>query len=147
MSGNVSKIIAFNYFGGKFTWTEELYKEFPHPSQFTHLCELFAGSMAVSLNYKRNCVKTANEIKGDVTNFFAVLRDREAELVKSLLLTPCSRAEYNICHLPAEDPVEQARRFYVRVRQSFFGMGAQKRNKGWQMCKTQFINRGGRSYV
>lgn len=26
MSGNKDKLIAFNYFGGKFTWLEYLYK-------------------------------------------------------------------------------------------------------------------------
>lgn len=29
MSGNKDKLIAFNYFGGKFTWLEYLYKYFP----------------------------------------------------------------------------------------------------------------------
>lgn len=49
MSGNKSKIIAFNYFGGKFTWIEYLYRYFPEG--FTHLVDLFAGSMVVSINY------------------------------------------------------------------------------------------------
>ena len=49
MSGNKDKLIAFNYFGGKFTWLEYLYKYFP--DNFTHLVDLFAGSMVVSLNY------------------------------------------------------------------------------------------------
>ena len=44
MSGNRNKLIAFNYFGGKFTWLEYLYTNFPR--DFTHLVDLFAGSMA-----------------------------------------------------------------------------------------------------
>src|SRR5699024_6956909 len=31
----------------------------------------------------------------------------------------------------------------VRVRQSFFGLGAQRQNKGWHMAKTQVNARGG----
>lgn len=88
MSGNRNKLIAFNYFGGKFTWLEYLYANFPR--DFTHLIDLFAGSMAVSLNYPGRIIKTANEINGDITNFFEVLRDHEPELTRLLLLTPCS---------------------------------------------------------
>ena len=119
-------MIAFNYFGGKFTWLEYLYSNFPE--RFTHLVDLFAGSMAVSLNYHGRVIKTANEINTDITNFFEILRDREAELVRLLLLTPCSEQEYKNCLEPSPDPLESARRFYVRVRQSFFGLGAQRRS-------------------
>ncbi len=141
MSGNASKVIAFNYFGGKFTWLDYLYSNFP--VGFTHLVDLFGGSFCVSLNYKGNVIKTANEINADVTNFFEVLRNNEAELIKLLLLTPCSNLEYNNCWLPTDDKIEQARRFYVRARQSFFGLGAQRKNKGWHMAKNQVNSKGG----
>lgn len=140
MSGNKNKLIAFNYFGGKFTWLEYLYQNFP--DNFTHLVDVFAGSMVVSLNYKGRVIKTANEINADITNFFAVLRDHEPELTRLLLLTPCSELEYNNSWEPAEDKIEQARRFYVRIRQSFFGLGAQNKNKGWH-CAKQHVNAQG----
>ena len=142
MSGNNSKIIAFNYFGGKFTFVDELYQYFPN--DFTHLIDLFAGSLVVSLNYRRNCIKTANEINSEITNFFRVLRDNREELFQSLLLTPVSKQEYNNCwtNHPTNN-VENARRFYVRVRQSFFGLGAQRKNKGWHMAKTHGNCNGG----
>lgn len=141
MSGNNNKNIAFNYFGGKFTYVNYLYKEFP--VDFKHLIDLFGGSFVVSLNYKGNVIKTANELNDDVTNFFQVLRDHEAELTKLLLLTPCSLKEYNDCWDNTEYKIEQARRFYVRVRQSFFGLGVQRKNKGWHMAKTQVNCKGG----
>jgi DNA adenine methylase len=141
MSGNSTKIIAFNYFGGKFTWLDYLYQLFPHG--FTHLIDLFAGSMSVSLNYQGKVVKTANEINSDITNFFEVLRNNEAELTRLLLLTPCSKQEHDNCWEPSPCKIEQARRFYVRVRQSFFGLGAQRRNKGWHLAKTKVNSHGG----
>lgn len=141
MSGNKDKLIAFNYFGGKFTWLEYLFKYFP--DDFTHLVDLFAGSMVVSLNYKGRVIKTANEINADITNFFAVLRDHEPEITRLLLLTPCSEQEYNNSWEPAEDKIERARRFYVRIRQSFFGLGAQRQNKGWHMAKKHVNAQGG----
>ena len=117
MSGNKDKLIAFNYFGGKFTWLEYLYKYFP--DRFTHLVDLFAGSMVVSLNYNGKVIKTANEINADITNFFAVLRDHEPELIRLLLLTPCSKLEYDNSWEPSADKIEQARRFYVRISSHF----------------------------
>lgn len=141
MSGNNSKIIAFNYFGGKFTFLDYLYSEFP--ADFIHLVDLFGGSFSVSLNYKRPIIKTANEINHEVTNFFRVLRNDFDKLLTAILLTPCSLHEFNSCYEKTDDSIENARRFYVRVRQSFFGLGAQRQNKGWHMAKTQLNCKGG----
>lgn len=141
MSGNINKKIAFNYFGGKFTWLDYLYKEFPN--DFIHLVDLFGGSFTVSINYQRNVIKTANEINEDITNFFKVLRDDTDSLINALELTPCSLLEYNNCWIKTDNSIENARRFYVRVRQSFFGLGASRKNKGWQMAKTQLNCQGG----
>lgn len=141
MSGCRDRKIAFNYFGGKFTWVEYLYRYFPE--DFTHLVDVFAGSMVVSLNYTGRVIKTANELNADITNFFEVLRDREADLIRLLLLTPCSAQEYHNCWELCRDPLERARRFYVRVRQSFFGLGAQRKNKGWHMAKQHVNAQGG----
>ena len=136
-----NKLIAFNYFGGKNTWLDELYAHFP--AKFTHLIDLFAGSLSVSLNYNGRAIKTANEINGQITNFFEVLRSDEAKLIRLLQLTPCSQKEYENCWDYHPDPLEQARRFYVRVRQSFFGLGAQRKNKSWHMAKSQLNAQGG----
>ncbi len=141
MSHDSSKVIAFNYFGGKFTWLNYLYDHFP--MEFNHLVDLFAGSMVVSINYKGRVIKTANELNSDITNFFQVLRDHENELIRLLLLTPCSKLEYDNSWEPSENKIEQARRFYVRVRQSFFGLGAQRVNKGWHMAKQHVNAHGG----
>jgi DNA adenine methylase len=138
MSGNNSKIIAFNYFGGKFTWLDDLYSHFPE--DFNHFIDLFAGSFCVSLNLQG---KTANEINEEVTNFFEVLRDNLPELIELLLLTPCSELEYNNSWKQTNDKIEKARRFYVRVRQSIFGLGIQRKNKGWHMAKSQNNCAGG----
>ncbi len=141
MSGNKSKIIAFNYFGGKFSWIEHLYENFP--AEFIHLVDVFGGSLSVTLNYDGNVIKTANEINSNITNFFQVLRDHEGELMRLLELTPCSKEEYNRCWETHPDKIEAARRFYVRLRQSFFSLGASRKNKGWHMAKTQVNCAGG----
>lgn len=141
MSGNKNKTIAFNYFGGKFTWLDYLYENFPN--HFTHFVDVFAGSFCISINYKGNVIKTANEINEEITNFFEVLRNHETELLRLLQLTPCSLAEYNNAWETTGDKIENARRFYIRARQSFFGLGAQQKNKGWHMAKTKCNAKGG----
>ena len=141
MSGNTSKKIAFNYFGGKFSWLKHLYDYFPN--DFIHLVDVFGGSFAVTLNYEGKVVKTANEINASITNFFQVLRDHESELLQLLELTPCSKEEYNRCWETSPNKIEAARRFYVRLRQSIFSLGASRKSKGWHMAKTQFNAKGG----
>ncbi len=135
MSGNTDKLIAFNYFGGKFSWLEYLYSYFP--KDFIHLVDVFSGSMAVALNYNGKCLKTANEINGDITNFFEVLRDHTPELILKLELSPCSEANYNDAWPIEGNKIERARRFYIRARQSYYGLGAQRENKSWHMAKTK----------
>lgn len=129
MSGNSEKLIAFNYFGGKFTWCDSLYPYFP-PHE--HFVDLFCGSAAVSLNKKPSSVETINDCYSEVVNFFRVLRESPHQLIRALKLTPVSREEYN--HSWIDDDctsLEKARRFYVRSRQGFSGLSSQTANKGW----------------
>jgi len=142
MSGNKSKLIAFNYFGGKFSWVDYLIKYFP---KHEHFIDVFAGSLAVTLNKKPSKIETVNDINSEVVNFFEVLRNNSAELIELLQLTPVSREEYNICWNQSKDDsnIERARKFYVRVRQSFFGLGIQRKNKGWNMALKQSGAQGG----
>lgn len=144
MSGNKNKVIAFNYFGGKFTWIDYLYNHFP--DDIVHFGDVFGGSFVVSLNYnQQNVIRTANEINAEVTNFYKVLRDHEEELIRLLEHTPCSKLEYDNAWtiLQTDSEIEQARKFYVRVRQSFFSLGAQRKNKGWHMAKEHVNCQGG----
>lgn len=135
MSGNTSKIIAFNYTGGKFTITDKLEKFFP---EHIHFIDVFSGSGVVTFNKRPSKIETINDINGDIVNFFRVLRDNPYELYTLLYLTPTSRDEFDQSwNMEGCSDLERARRFYVRVRQSYFSMGAQNKNKGWHMVKTQ----------
>jgi DNA adenine methylase len=64
-------------------------------------------------------------------NFFDILRTRTADLVRAIELTPYSKAEYFRACEVAEDPLERARRFYIRSWQSRGGPTAQWRS-GWR---------------
>jgi DNA adenine methylase len=96
------------------------------PREHRVYVEPFAGSAAVLFARPRPAAhEVLNDLDGNVVTFFRVLRDREAELVRALTLTPYSREEYRAADLDADlGDIERARRFFVRTTQSFNAAGA-----------------------
>jgi DNA adenine methylase len=131
-SRNGRRKIAFGWYGGKFSHLEWLLPLLPEAH---HYCEPFGGSAAVLLNRAPSPVETYNDLDGEVVNFFRVLRDKKAELVEAIGLTPFSRQEFSIAFLRPTRPIssaERARRFFVRVRQVRTGVASLHR---WPNCK------------
>lgn len=96
--------------------------------------EPFAGSCAVLFAKQPSDCEVINDLDGSVVNFFRVVRDRPEALERACRLSPYSRAEWRNCaemDCPDADSVERARRFWVRVTQSF----AAKTGSGWS-CST-----------
>lgn len=97
------------------------------PREHRVYVEPFAGSAAVLFARQRPAPhEVLNDLDGNVTTFFRVLRDRESDLLRALALTPYSRQEYRAAALNEEGlrEVERARRFFVRTSQSFNAAGA-----------------------
>ena len=128
------RLIAFGWYGGKFSHLNFI---LPHiPGDATHFCDVYGGSAAVLMNLRPYPVETYNDIDGELVNFFRMLRDQGEALVKAIGLTPFSREELIRACQPARDlpPLERARRFYVRARQTRTGL-AQKSSEGrWAHC-------------
>lgn len=114
----VKRIVAFPYYGGKNShmW---ILKLLPYGTSYI---EPYFGSGAVLLNRIPSPQEVANDLDQRVINFFQVLRDRREEFVDLLRLTPYSKYEHEMCMVESNDPVENARRFFVYVRQSFMGV-------------------------
>lgn len=121
--------IAFPYYGGKFSHLSWLLPLLPYTK---HYCESFGGSAAVLINRERSPIETYNDADGQVVTFFRVLRDDPDDLMRLIALTPYSRQEFiDACeHTENVHNVEVARRFFVKVKQSFLGKG-QKANSGY----------------
>jgi DNA adenine methylase len=139
------KKIAFGWYGGKFSHLDWLLPLLPKSH---HYCEPFAGSAAVLLNRESSPVETYNDIDGEVVNFFRVLRDKHEELIKAISLTPFSREEYHraICDTnDGIDPIERARRFYIKARQTRTGLAQTASLGRWANCKN--TSRAGMSGV
>ena len=141
---NKKKLIAFGWYGGKFSHLDWLLPLLP---ECTHYCEPFAGSGAILLNRKPSPVETYNDIDGEVVNFFRVLRQENERLIAAIGLTPFSREEFAIaCELDPElSDFERARRFYVRARQVRTGLAQTASIGRWANCKN--TSRAGMSGV
>jgi len=128
------KLIAFGWYGGKFSHLEWLLPLLPNCH---HYCEPFAGSAAVLLNRPPSPVETYNDIDGEVCNFFRVLREQKDALIEAIGLTPFSREEFAIaCKLDTSlSPLERARRFYIRARQVRTGLAQTASIGRWANCK------------
>lgn len=72
----------------------------------------YGGSLLLAKRPAR--FEVFNNVNDDVGNFFSVLRDRRDELVAALRMTPYARNEFRAAWLPADEPLERARRLYVR---------------------------------
>src|SRR5437660_11062894 len=105
-----SKMIAFGYYGGKFSHLDFILPLLP--THFDHFCEPFGGSAAVLVNRPPAPVETYNDLDSEVVNFFECLRDRREELIQVISLTPFSREELvKACtSAPGLTKLERARR-------------------------------------
>lgn len=132
----MNRVICFGYFGGK---SSHLNFILPNLPKCRHYVEPFGGSAAVLLNREPSPIETYNDISGDLVNFFRVLRDRGSELREKLELTLYSREEFRRAMEPCEDELERARRFYVRILQSF---GSQISGRSWRPTKAGKHSKG-----
>lgn len=130
---------ALRYYGGKWRLASWLLPYFP-----AHDCyvEPYAGAASLFFRKSPSRLEVINDLNENVVNFFSVLRDRPAELIEKIDLTPFSRLEHSRSIEPTEDPVERARRFYVRANQGRASggyMGSQ--DGGWQFQVMARTNR------
>jgi DNA adenine methylase len=123
---------ALRWFGGKWRLGPWVIAHLPPHDAYT---EIYCGAASVLLRKPPAKLETINDLGGRLVNFFRVLRDRPGELVRILELTPYAREEYENARPLADDPLEDARRFYVLACQGRVGAaGASERGRvhGWR---------------
>ena len=109
--------------GGKWLLADWLMAHFPPHRVYV---EPFGGAASVLLRKPRAYAEVYNDLDGEVVNLFRVVRDRGAELLRALELTPFSRDEFSASYEKASDSLEQARRTVAR---SFMGFGSNAHNR------------------
>jgi DNA adenine methylase len=124
---------ALRWFGGKWRLASWIIQHLPRHDAY---CEPYGGAASVLLRKPPAKLETWNDLHGRLVNFFTVLRERPAELVRLLELTPYARAEYDLAHHQATDPLEDARRFFVLSWQGRVGAAGDtdlsRRTSGWR---------------
>jgi DNA adenine methylase len=128
-------LIAFGWYGGKYSHLDWLLPLLP---KCHHYCEPFGGSAAVLLNRAPSPVETYNDIDGEVSTFFRVLRQDGDKLIRSIALTPFSREEFFIACSTNGHKIpdfERARRFFIRARQVRTGLAQTASIGRWANCK------------
>lgn len=134
MGKQAGKLIAFGWYGGKYSHLDWLLPLLP---EATHYCDVFGGSAAVLINRVPSPVETYNDLDSELVNFFRVLRDDKDALIERIGLTPFSREELALaCSEPLEPltDLERARRFFVRARQVRTGLAQTASAGRWAHC-------------
>ncbi len=129
---------ALRYFGGKWRLAPWIIRHFP---EHTTYVEPFGGGASVLLRKPPAPVEIYNDLSGTVVNFFRVLREHPAELIKQLELTPFAVDEYNACKEQVGDDVERARRFFVWSWGGHVGTQGDGRNRGWRRTPDRNVAR------
>lgn len=125
---------ALRYHGAKWRLAPWIASHFPPKAAVDVYEEAFCGSASVLMRIDRSPIEIINDRDGDVVNFFRVLRERPEELIRQIELTPFARSEWEMAGESTDDPVERARRFYLRSYGSISGPTAQWRS-GWRRQK------------
>jgi DNA adenine methylase len=129
---------VLRYLGSKWKLADWVIGQFPPHNRYI---EPFCGSASVFFRKAPVHFEVLNDMDGNIVNFFQQLRDNADAFIRAIELTPYSRAEYELSYQPTDDPLEKARRFYVRCWQSF---AANSRGKptGWRIHKNVNDNQG-----
>ena len=123
----------FAYYGGKVGMSQRIVSLLPPHRVYI---EPYLGCGAVLLAKPRSQHEIVNDLDGALVAFWRCLRDRPADLERACALTPYAREEFEETDLDGDvDDLELARRFFVRVTQSF-GKSAGP-SSGWSVTTTR----------
>ena len=140
-------LTAFIYPGGKVRISSWVASFFPGHKIYV---EPFGGAAGVLLNKTPSPLEVYNDLNSDVVNFFTVLRDKEkaAELIRRLKLTPYAREEYDNAYMPPEgDDIERARALIVRAGMGIGSRGALSSSPLGFAASTKKIRKHAKDFV
>jgi len=123
----IRRSAALRYPGSKWSIASQIVSYF---GDHYHYVEPYFGSGAVFFTKEPSPHELVNDSNHVVVNFFRILRDQPDDLCWALETTPWSREEYHHSDKQTGDPLEDARRFVVRIWQAHASDLAKK--TGWK---------------
>ena len=141
-------LTALKYPGGKVKISSWVISFFPRHKIYV---EPFGGAAGVLLNKTPSPLEVYNDLNSDLVNFFRVLRDKEkaAELIRRLKLTPYAREEYySFYPMPEGDDIERARALVCRASMGIgIKMAVSERPTGFASDRPDKIRRNAQVFV
>jgi DNA adenine methylase len=124
------------WYGGKGHLWRRIVPRLPREGVACYV-EPFGGGASILLNLDPYPCEVYNDLDAGVVDLFRALRDHPAELQRRLRQTPYAREEFRRCLEPydGDDPVEKARRLFVRYRQAFSGTGQMATRGSWSYSR------------
>jgi len=129
---NEIKRPAFRYFGSKWTIAPWIIENMPPHTVYV---EPFGGGGNVLLRKEPGKIEAYNDLDSSVVNFWRVLRENPDELIRQIKFTPWAREEYLSAWKKSSDPIENARRFFIRSWMSYTAQSG--RIATWRLSKTE----------
>jgi DNA adenine methylase len=123
---------ALRFHGGKWRAAPFILSHLPEHHTYV---EPYGGGASILLRKVPAPVEVYNDLSHAAVRFFRVLRERPAELIRAIQLTPYARAEFQAARQTCDDDLEAARRFYILSWQGRGGPTAQW-NTGWRFQRT-----------
>ena len=118
-----------SYFGGKWPHLKWLKAQFPQGD--FHFIDALCGAANVALNINYPLV-TINDLNDEIINLFEVLREQHEAFMQAIYFTPFAEAELTKCieEETPTDPLERARRYFVKCQLGYGANGSQNNHKG-----------------
>lgn len=116
---------AYRQMGSKFKqadWINQTIKDYAGSS--IAYVEPFGGSWSVGLKRYVSDIEVYNDIDPEAVNFWQQLQRNPQELIELIESSLFTKEEYEACSAPADDPIEAARRFYLRSQLDRIGAGS-----------------------
>lgn len=128
-----------SYIGGKRALAKRIIELFP---KHTTYAEVFAGGAQVFFAKEPSKVEILNDLDGEITNFFRVVREHYEELIRYFRFTVVGRSWYEL--LRTTDPrtltdVQRAAR-HLYVLKTSFGSRVTHQNYHWHVVQPPGLN-------
>ena len=75
----------------------------------------YGGMCATLFKKSRSGIEVINDLNDDIIHLFRMIRDHEDDLIHAIFYTPWAADSLLEALEPAEDPIERARRYFVRL--------------------------------
>jgi DNA adenine methylase len=106
---------VMKYPGAKKSIAHWIIQHFPAEYKSMTYLEPFFGSGCVFFSKEHSNIEILNDIDGEIYNLFLQIRENAEQLIFLIEHTPWSRQEYCLSFEKCDSPIEQARRFLVRI--------------------------------